>query len=1492
MTNIPQQKQDSQDNNGIRETIIGSTVDAARVGTSEAINNAMQGATGETASALKGLNTYTTVKLGVIDAVISGSQYYNEEMSKNGGDSASAKIVTGAQVLGNIGAVGAGATVGKIVGGGVGAVLGGIAGGAGGSAAGPVGIAIGAVAGANKGFHIGKTTGAVVGGVAGGYWYDYRNIENTRSTPSDLVGDVIRLTIKNTKDSKTNSNDEFNRHVNTEQGKNPSPDTSNSYKHGPNHSTPKDYKYNNYQPQYNTFNLNTYKPIFENYKPSFLNRPIFDLTNPFQKDRPTFDLTNPSQKDRLTFDLTKNFNKKNNYINDPYWLYLDRKSQKSLDLIMPRYWKTIEIFRKSVKDCLGSINCGYKTEDLIREAHKKVYGDDSFALLNVIYSARREAEKVAEDYFLGPFHAKLLTKDYKIGLWSHPLRKELAYAVSHVSPLVFDLNGDGVKLSPYTSGVYFDIDNDGFMERVGWASPEDGQLARDINKNGIIDDITELFGDDLISAFFKLSLLDSNNDKVIDEKDEKFGELLMWQDKNSNGFSEPDELKSLKELNIKSISLNTRPDNRVIEGNIITEVSEFTYNDGRTGEVADVHYHNDDMDSWFKGKEEPEEVNLDNVKYDAFIENFRYEVLASIGAKSTSLNENEMNTDWALEVIKTKAKKYIEQYKKEKEAETNKVLAQTNKSYRSKYSEHDATCGEKKRFLIEETIKKYDDRKKGEADKRLEELQNQLSQEIDNIKSANIQKYNQEKETLLKDINEKLKNANQESSNFLLNHFTSIRGTQQQYNDAVKAAFEANKQRFEKELDEQGKTIAEKYREIIAQESADKRKNFQEKYNDDIKLVVEELDNEQTGSITKNIHNIGQTCNTGSKNLKNLIQKEFNTFSKATIRDIEGFEKAIQRGANKVYQEWNEEILPQIIGLFNNEANEEKMSDDKPEDLENSDPSSNEPADKESNSQELNTQKQQYNTTNTHPTFKDIIYQNYNNVKIDPETLFMPQMRGYGEIPAFHIAMSHNFNLKQLVLDFMGLKPADFSQFYSRIESILYEWAGVSKIDENARTTAGGANIEARKVAFVERVTGQEFKQLGAAKFVGQHASTSVQKAWDIALYRAAKNLLVQGPLMTIFPKAEYSFKNDDMRLNSSFEEIVGTAKSFADQNNLGYEFWVQLGYILALSTIELNISIDEIKNKLSELAGEPIMIGQGTFGLMGDNNHNVIKGTSLSDYIKGFDGNDKLHGKAGSDYIEGDNGDDELYGDEGIDRLHGGDGNDKLYGGEGRDFLYGDAGNDQLYGEEGDDLLEGGEGSDLLDGGEGSNTVSYGLSSEGVNINLATGEASGGHANGDIIRNFQNIGGSEQDDTLTGDDNENYINGEGGNDKIYGGKGDDDLLGATGEDYLYGEEGDDTLTGFEGIDHMDGGEGVDMVSYHHPYAVHGVHVDLEKGYGIGGHAHEDTYKNIENIMGSKYGDSIQGDDNNNVLNGMEGDDTIYGGSIMVPSIWTEKKII
>jgi len=74
------------------------------------------------------------------------------------------------------------------------------------------------------------------------------------------------------------------------------------------------------------------------------------------------------------------------------------------------------------------------------------------------------------------------------------LQKLFGQAEQTASPLVLDLNGDGVKALGISAGVYFDHDGNGFAQLSGWVSPDDGLLVWDRNGNGQIDDGSELFG--------------------------------------------------------------------------------------------------------------------------------------------------------------------------------------------------------------------------------------------------------------------------------------------------------------------------------------------------------------------------------------------------------------------------------------------------------------------------------------------------------------------------------------------------------------------------------------------------------------------------------------------------------------------------------------------------------------------------------------------------------------------------------------------------------------------------------------------------------------------------------------------------------------------------------------------------------------------------------------------------------------------------------------
>lgn len=158
-------------------------------------------------------------------------------------------------------------------------------------------------------------------------------------------------------------------------------------------------------------------------------------------------------------------------------------------------------------------------------------------------------------------------------------------------PLVLDLNGDGVQtISSDDNAATFDLfTGEGISASHGWVSSEDAFLSLDKNSNGVIDNITELFGSSSVSGFEALSGYDENGDSVIDQNDAIFSELLVWQDVNGDGISQEDELSHLSDVGIISINLVTNEEGELQNGNLITRSSTVTFSNGSTNQISDVN---------------------------------------------------------------------------------------------------------------------------------------------------------------------------------------------------------------------------------------------------------------------------------------------------------------------------------------------------------------------------------------------------------------------------------------------------------------------------------------------------------------------------------------------------------------------------------------------------------------------------------------------------------------------------------------------------------------------------------------------------------------------------------------------------------------------------------------------------------------------------------------------------------------------------------------
>ena len=159
------------------------------------------------------------------------------------------------------------------------------------------------------------------------------------------------------------------------------------------------------------------------------------------------------------------------------------------------------------------------------------------------------------------------------------------------------------------------------------------------------------------------------------------------------------------------------------------------------------------------------------------------------------------------------------------------------------------------------------------------------------------------------------------------------------------------------------------------------------------------------------------------------------------------------------------------------------------------------------------------------------------------------------------------------------------------------------------------------------------------------------------------------------------------------------------------------------------------------------------------------------------------------------------------------------------------------------------------------------------------------GHADDAFIGTIENDvlngnNGSHEFYGLAGDD---VIDARRGDDTVFGGIGDDIINGGKGDDVLHGDAGDDTFLISDGNNAFYGGRGTDTLDLSAFNPQRGLKVSLNSGqvediYGKNAEFFEMTVGGIENVIGSRGDDRIQGKDGvSHVLDGHSGDDRLFG---------------
>lgn len=170
-----------------------------------------------------------------------------------------------------------------------------------------------------------------------------------------------------------------------------------------------------------------------------------------------------------------------------------------------------------------------------------------------------------------------------------------------VSPIVLDISGKGFFLTDAQNGVLFDP-GIGHPVQMAWtAKGADNAFLALPGPDGVVHSGKELFGNftsqpasNNPNGFAALAVYDQvanggNADGVIDSKDAIFSSLRLWIDANHDGISQLEELHTLPELGVNSISLTYKADHRVDQfGNVFRYRAQI--NPGAPADVGRLAY--------------------------------------------------------------------------------------------------------------------------------------------------------------------------------------------------------------------------------------------------------------------------------------------------------------------------------------------------------------------------------------------------------------------------------------------------------------------------------------------------------------------------------------------------------------------------------------------------------------------------------------------------------------------------------------------------------------------------------------------------------------------------------------------------------------------------------------------------------------------------------------------------------------------------------------
>jgi Ca2+-binding RTX toxin-like protein len=1054
-------------------------------------------------------------------------------------------------------------------------------------------------------------------------------------------------------------------------------------------------------------------------------------------------------------------------------------------------------------------------------------------------------------------------------------------------PVVLDLDGNGIEITTLENGVNFDLDNNGFKEKIQWVNNIDGILARDLNGNGKIDNGSEVFGDQVkmsngqISAngYEALLDLDKNKDYILDSRDAAFRTLKLWVDENTNGITDTGELKTLTEMGIDSLNLFKSVQDDSTPGVVKQKIGSYQDEEGNVFDMSQFFFNVDLADTI----DQEQLIGVDDKVSEILRSLPEIRSVGNVYGLRKSMANNELLRNLVAEFTQNKLinkQDLLDQIV----FNWTGTLNVARDGSRGNMDARDLAVVEK--FVARKFISNG-----GVA----------VEQAAVHLRAC----YNIIKDYIFRCL---------ATESYLKEYVTAVECKFNETSMKMEFNFDGLKQKCLTKINDAdfGFVLSD----LLVCYSKDP-----DGYQGMRKLVDELRPLNEQAYIIATANKVYGRADSESLVGSSAVDYMYGGKGNDQLTGYAGDDYLNgEEGNDALYGGDGTDILvggsgndtldggngsdTYIFGIGsgndtinNNDANQASIDVIKL--------GTGITMDKLSIRRAMNDLEISVNGTTDVITVKN--YYVHDNYKVDKILLEdgsfldndairnLPLIGTEGDDP---ITAS---DYKETIYglggnDTINALAGDDIIYGGKGNDTIYAGDGNDYIDgqEGDDTLSGGAGNDtyifrsgAGKDTIIDRdATSGNFDTL---KFEAGISKDNVD-------YRRVNRDLI----ITVIGSADaITIKN--YYLPEGKIEKIEFADGTVEDND-------KLAKLVIYGTINGDsLSTDDVSEVIKGLEGADTIYALGGNDLInGDAGNDFIDAGTGDDTVWGDDGDDQIFGQDGKDLINGNAGNDVIDAGTGDDTVWGDDGDDQIYGQAGNDTIIGGIGNDQIYGGLDNDIIDGAEGNDFVDGGDGNDTYLFRLGSgedtindtdkaaasidtlkfeEGINydnvslrrVNRDLVITVNGTSDKVIIKNqflpdykieviqfgdgkiLDNsildklvIYGTEGNDGIITDDvdevidglgGSDVINSKGGNDTVNGGTGDDNIVGGTGNDTIYGDAGKDTIDGQDGNDSIYGG------------------------------ADDDT------LTGGTGDDILYGNDGADTINGQGGNDTIDGGA-------------